>query len=49
MVWTGLIKVFQSAGFFAEDVIESLDENAMVFLDMKGALFVKEGETAKNR
>lgn len=29
------------------DVIESLDENAMVFLDMKGALFVKEGETAK--
>ena len=29
------------------DVIESLDENAMGFLDLKGALFVNEGETAK--
>ena len=28
------------------DVVESLDKNTMVFLDMKGVPFVKEGETA---
>lgn len=29
------------------DVVESVDENTMVFLDMQGALFVKEGETTR--
>lgn len=29
------------------DVLESLDENTMIFLDMKGALLVKDGGTTK--